>query len=91
MNTFWVLGKGISPSQLVGGPVQAGVPQAQTPSLQRQTSHHSSLAAVVFGMMQASKRTTINTTREYFFDRINSEMCVLSYNTATYHITKSLN
>ncbi|XP_037049946.1 adenylyl cyclase 78C isoform X2 [Bradysia coprophila] len=63
MNTFWVLGKGISPSQLVGsGPIQAGVPQAQTPSLQRQTSHHSSLAAVVFGMMQASKRTTINTT-----------------------------
>lgn len=67
MNTFWVLGKGISPSQLVGsGPMQAGAPQ--TPSLQRQTSHHSSLAAVVFGMMQASKRTTISTTREYSFD-----------------------
>lgn len=66
MTTYWVLGKGISPSQLVGaGPVQAGAPQAQTPSLQRQTSAHSSLAAVVFGMMQASKRTTINTTREY--------------------------
>lgn len=67
MTTYWVLGKGISPSQLVGsGPVQAGAPQAQTPSLQRQTSAHSSLAAVVFGMMQASKRTTINTTRKYF-------------------------
>lgn len=80
MNTYWVLGKGISPSQLVGaGPIQAGVPQAQTPSLQRQTSHHSSLAAVVFGMMQASKRTTISTTREYFVVLLQkSVLCVSS-------------
>uniref|UniRef100_A0A182QB28 adenylate cyclase n=1 Tax=Anopheles farauti TaxID=69004 RepID=A0A182QB28_9DIPT len=63
MLTYWVLGKNISASQLTSPAlVPAGVPQAQTPSLQRQTSQHSSLAAVVFGMMQASKRTNINTT-----------------------------
>lgn len=68
MTTYWVLGKGISASQIISpGPIPAGVPQSQTPSLQRQTSHHSSLAAVVFGMMQATKRTNINTTREYEF------------------------
>uniref|UniRef100_A0A182PM80 adenylate cyclase n=1 Tax=Anopheles epiroticus TaxID=199890 RepID=A0A182PM80_9DIPT len=66
MLTYWVLGKNISASQLTSPAlVPAGVPQAQTPSLQRQTSQHSSLAAVVFGMMQASKRSNINTTREY--------------------------
>uniref|UniRef100_A0A182ND57 adenylate cyclase n=1 Tax=Anopheles dirus TaxID=7168 RepID=A0A182ND57_9DIPT len=63
MLTYWVLGKNISASQLTSPAlVPAGVPQAQTPSLQRQTSQHSSLAAVVFGMMQASKRSNINTT-----------------------------
>lgn len=58
-----VLGKGdniISPSLMM----PAGVPQAQSPSLQRQSSHHSSLAAVVLGMMQASKRNNIATTRK---------------------------
>lgn len=42
----------------------AGVPLAQSPSLQRQSSHHSSLAAVVLGMMQNSKRTNVPTTRK---------------------------
>lgn len=80
MTTYWVLGKGISPSQLIGaGPIQAGAPQAQTPSLQRQTSAHSSLAAVVFGMMQASKRTTINTTREYFLNYIPTRVIVFRF------------
>lgn len=63
MWTYWVLGKGdnvISPSLMM----PAGVPQAQSPSLQRQSSHHSSLAAVVLGMMQASKRNNIATTRK---------------------------
>uniref|UniRef100_A0AAG5CQR2 adenylate cyclase n=1 Tax=Anopheles atroparvus TaxID=41427 RepID=A0AAG5CQR2_ANOAO len=65
MLTYWVLGKNVSVSQLTSPAlVPAGVPQAQTPSLQRQTSQHSSLAAVVFGMMQASKRSNLNTTRE---------------------------
>lgn len=59
MTTYWVFGKGVAVSQIVQhGPMQAGIPQAQTPSLQRQSSHHTSLAAVVYGMMQASKRTT---------------------------------
>lgn len=66
MTTYWVLGKGISASQVTSpGPMQAGIPQAQSQALQRQTSHHSSLAAVVFGMMQANKRSTnINATRK---------------------------
>lgn len=73
MTTYWVLGKGISAGQIVSpGPMQAGIPNSQVPSLQRQTSHHSSLAAVVFGMMQASKRTNKNATRKYpFFIYIN--------------------
>lgn len=64
MLTYWVLGKGdniISPSLMM----PAGVPQAQSPSLQRQSSHHSSLAAVVLGMMQASKRNNVATTRKW--------------------------
>ncbi|XP_062563434.1 adenylyl cyclase 78C [Armigeres subalbatus] len=63
MLTYWVLGMNISASQLTSPALMpAGVPQVQTPSLQRQTSQHSSLAAVVFGMMQASKRSNHNTT-----------------------------
>ncbi|XP_058823589.1 adenylyl cyclase 78C [Topomyia yanbarensis] len=63
MLTYWVLGLNVSASQLTSPAlVPAGVPQAQTPSLQRQISQHSSLAAVVFGMMQASKRSNLNTT-----------------------------
>lgn len=66
MTTYWVLGKGVSPSQMiVPSQMPAGVPQAQIDALQRQTSQHSSLAAVVFGMMQASKRTNLNATREF--------------------------
>lgn len=70
MTTYWVFGKGVAINQIVShGPMQAGVPQATTPSLQRQSSHHTSLAAVVYGMMQASKRTTnMNaTTRKLIF------------------------
>ncbi|XP_055308368.1 adenylyl cyclase 78C-like, partial [Sitodiplosis mosellana] len=65
MTTYWVFGKGVSVNQIVPqGPLQAGVPQATSPSLQRQVSHHTSLAAVVYGMMQASKRSSnVNTTR----------------------------
>lgn len=71
MLTYWVLGKNISLSQ-VSSPTlqQAGIPQASTPSLQRQTSaNQGSLAAVVYGMMQATKRSTISsaTTRKYYF------------------------
>ncbi|XP_031625938.1 adenylyl cyclase 78C isoform X2 [Contarinia nasturtii] len=63
MTTYWVFGKGVSVNQILPGPVQAGIPQATSPSFQRQVSHHTSLAAVVYGMMQASKRTTnVNTT-----------------------------
>lgn len=67
MTTYWVFGKGVSLNQIVmPGPMQAGVPQAISPSMQRQVSHHTSLAAVVYGMMQASKRTSnVNTTRKY--------------------------
>ncbi|XP_032290565.1 adenylyl cyclase 78C isoform X2 [Drosophila virilis] len=59
MTTFYVHPKGISDSQLIS-PVRqpAGIPLAQTPNLQRQTSHHGSFSAVVFGMMQATKRST---------------------------------
>lgn len=67
MTTYWVFGKGVSLNQIVlPGPMQAGVPQAISPSMQRQVSHHTSLAAVVYGMMQASKRTSnVNTTRKF--------------------------
>ncbi|KAH8258604.1 hypothetical protein KR038_001357 [Drosophila bunnanda] len=59
MTTFYVHPKGITESQLIS-PVRlpAGIPLAQTPNLQRQTSHHGSFSAVVFGMLQASKRST---------------------------------
>lgn len=67
MTTYWVYGKGVSVNQILPqGPMQAGIPQAQTPSLQRQISHHTSLAAVVVGMMQATKRSSnINATRKF--------------------------
>lgn len=69
MTTYWIYGKGVSVNQILPqGPMQAGIPQAQTPSLQRQVSHHTSLAAVVVGMMQASKRSSnINATRKFCF------------------------
>lgn len=80
MTTYWVLGKGISASQISSpGPMQAGIPQSQASTLQRQTSHHSSLAAVVFGMMQASKRSNICSTRKFtnfipFYVQPNDEL-----------------
>ncbi|XP_030372445.1 adenylyl cyclase 78C [Scaptodrosophila lebanonensis] len=59
MTTFYVHPRGITESQLTS-PVRmpAGIPLAPTPNLQRQTSHHGSFSAVVFGMLQASKRST---------------------------------
>lgn len=64
MTTYWVLGKGVSANQMMSP--MGGVPSDHSPSLNRQTSHHSSLAAVVFGMMQATKRSAnINTTRKF--------------------------
>ncbi|XP_049312866.1 adenylyl cyclase 78C isoform X2 [Bactrocera dorsalis] len=59
MVTYFVHPKGASESQL-SSPVRlpAGVPLSQAPNLQRQISHHGSFSAVVFGMLQASKRST---------------------------------
>lgn len=60
MSTYWVLGKNESASRLTSPNLcQAGVPMArnQSPvSLQRQHSSHSSLAAVVFGMIQVTQQ-----------------------------------
>lgn len=66
MVTYFVHPKGVNESQL-SSPVRlpAGVPLSQAPNLQRQISHHGSFSAVVFGMLQASKRsTTIAGTRK---------------------------
>lgn len=67
MSTYWVLGKNESASRLTSPTIcPAGVPSCTTPSsmsLQRQTSHHSSLAAVVYGIMQATKRNTPSTRK----------------------------
>lgn len=59
MTTYFVLPRGVTESQL-SSPIHipAGIPMTQTPNLQRQTSHHGSFSAVVFGMLQASKRST---------------------------------
>ncbi|KAM7358388.1 adenylyl cyclase 78C [Cochliomyia hominivorax] len=59
MTTYFVLPRGVTESQL-SSPVHmpSGIPMTQTPNLQRQTSHHGSFSAVVFGMLQASKRST---------------------------------
>ncbi|XP_067644298.1 adenylyl cyclase 78C isoform X2 [Eurosta solidaginis] len=58
MVTYFVHPRGVSESQL-SSPVRlpAGVPLTQASNLQRQTSHHGSFSAVVFGMLQASKRS----------------------------------
>lgn len=70
MLTYWVLGKNESISRLTSPTIcPAGIPSSTTPSsisLQRQTSNHSSLAAVVFGIMQATKRNTPS-TRKFSF------------------------
>lgn len=67
MFTYWVLGKNESISRLTSPTIcPAGIPQSSTPttnSLQRQTSNHSSLAAVVYGIMQATKRNTPSTRK----------------------------
>lgn len=67
MFTYWVLGKNESVSRLTSPTIcPAGIPSSSTPtsmSLQRQTSNHSSLAAVVYGIMQATKRNTPSTRK----------------------------
>jgi adenylate cyclase 8 len=58
MFTYWVLGKNETASRLTSPTIcPAGIPMArnQSPvSLQRNHSSHSSLAAVVYGMIQVS-------------------------------------
>lgn len=64
MKTFWVFGKkGSTTLGEIPQHMQAGVPGAATvPSLNRQQSQHSSLAAVVLGMMQTNRRSTRGTS-----------------------------
>lgn len=57
MLTYWVLAKDETASPTI---LPAGIPIARTPtpnSLHRQTSSHSSLAAVVLGMIQVTQQT----------------------------------
>lgn len=57
MLTYWVLAKDETASPTI---LPAGIPIARTPtpnSLQRQTSSHSSLAAVVLGMIQVTQQS----------------------------------
>jgi len=76
MFTYWVLGKNESVSRLTSPTIcPAGMPSNTTPtsmSLQRQTSNHSSLAAVVFGIMQATKRNTPSTRKLKVFPTTSS-------------------
>lgn len=68
MKTFFVLGRGVSVrTDNSPGLVPAGVPMASVPSLQRQTSHHGSFSAVVFEMLQASKRNAMPGSRKYTY------------------------
>lgn len=63
MLTYWVLAKDEKASPTI---IPAGMPIARTPtpnSLQRQTSSHSSLAAVVFGMIQVTQATGPSTRK----------------------------
>lgn len=64
MQTYWIGAKGAPPIDTMISPLlPAGIPQ--TPSLQRNPSRPTStLAAVVFGMMQASKRNAKSTRKE---------------------------
>jgi adenylate cyclase 8 len=60
MFTYWVLGKN-EPENRITSPIvcPAGIPMTRTQSpttLQRQHSSHSSLAAVVFGMIQVTQQ-----------------------------------
>jgi adenylate cyclase 8 len=93
MFTYWVLGKNESISRLTSPTIcPAGIPSTTTPtSLQRQTSNHSSLAAVVYGIMQATKRNTPSTRKlkillRYFiffsrFHRDNQQFFVFNQST----------
>lgn len=58
METFWVIGKGVIAHKTL---IRDSMLLNETPDssgLQRQTSQHSSLAAVVYGLMQANRRST---------------------------------
>jgi adenylate cyclase 8 len=67
MFTYWVLGKNESSSRIASPTLcPAGIPRSQSPTtLQRQHSSHSSLAAVVFGMIQVSQQGP--SARKYTF------------------------
>lgn len=85
MKTFFVYDKGTSISQIASPEfMPAGIPQSVSPvspSLQRQTSSHGSLAAVVIGIIQATKHNSMNTTRKCFSLSISLSLCdVQSYN-----------
>lgn len=71
MKTYFVYDKGTSISQITSPEfLPAGIPSAISPTpsaLQRQTSSHGSLAAVVMGIMQATKHNSMNATRKYHF------------------------
>uniref|UniRef100_A0A336M7K8 adenylate cyclase n=1 Tax=Culicoides sonorensis TaxID=179676 RepID=A0A336M7K8_CULSO len=66
MKTCFVYDKGSSISQITSPEfLPAGIPSTISPtpsSLQRQTSSHGSLAAVVIGIMQATKHNSMNAT-----------------------------
>ena len=96
MSTYWVLGKNESVSRLTSPTIcPAGMPSSTTPSsmsLQRQTSNHSSLAAVVYGIIQATKRNTPSTrklnkfslfTISFFIVTIGNFSSSISYNNAS--------
>lgn len=58
MQTFWVLGKGPIAAKTLTQESTVLNDTSDPSNLQRQTSHHSSLAAVVYGLMQANRRST---------------------------------
>lgn len=70
MKTSFVYDKDTSISQITSPEfLPAGIPSTAsptTPSLQRQTSSHGSLAAVVIGIIAHTKHNTMHTTRKYF-------------------------
>lgn len=70
MTTYFVLSRGVTESHLLSpNHMAAGIEMMRSPNLQRQTSHHGSFAAVVLGMLQASKRcTNIPTNCEFLFE-----------------------
>lgn len=80
MTTYFVHPKGATASQL-SSPIRLppGVPLAQAPSLQRQTSQHGSFSAIVFEMLQATKRNSNIPSTCKFFKDINLEKNILNF------------